>query len=125
MSVDLLHSVCQSYAHPTHSYSHGFLFPSEVTRVRQSILSSFAKFAQDFLQPGTFSAQKVPTSWSYSSVSAFGVRYSPPVPDLTIIQSVEALVEGSDMSKLREGQSLASTVFAIRCVDADPSQGVP
>lgn len=43
------------------------------------------------------------TQWAHSSVSTFGVRYTPPVPDLTTLQSVEALVEGSDMSSLREG----------------------
>jgi hypothetical protein len=30
----------------------------------------------------------------------------PPLPDLTTLQSVEALVEGSDMSVIREGKSL-------------------
>ena len=69
------------------------------------MLASFAKLPQEVLHAGTISsAQRIPSSWSYSSVSAFGVRYTPPVPDLTILQSVEALVEGSDMSKLREGQ---------------------
>jgi hypothetical protein len=29
----------------------------------------------------------------------------PPLPDLTTLQSVEALVEGSDMSIIREGKS--------------------
>lgn len=41
-----------------------------------------------------------PSSWAYSSVSTFGVRYSPPLPDLTTFERVEALVEGSPMSKL-------------------------
>jgi hypothetical protein len=44
-----------------------------------------------------------PASWSHSSVSTFGVRYTPPVPDLSPSHSIEALVEGSDMSLLREG----------------------
>lgn len=42
-----------------------------------------------------------PSSWAFSSVSTFGVRYTPPLPDLTTLQAVEALVEGSEMSKLR------------------------
>src|SRR4051812_15475118 len=46
-----------------------------------------------------------PTAWASSSVSTFGVRYSPPLPDLSIPHSVEALVEGSDMSVIREGAS--------------------
>lgn len=44
-----------------------------------------------------------PASWSHSSVSTFGVRYTPPLPDLSPAHSIEALVEGSDMSLLREG----------------------
>jgi hypothetical protein len=44
-----------------------------------------------------------PTQWAYSSVSTFGVRYNPPLPDLNTLQSVEALIEGSDMSRLKEG----------------------
>ncbi|KAI0308230.1 hypothetical protein B0F90DRAFT_1681188 [Multifurca ochricompacta] len=46
-----------------------------------------------------------PTEWARSSVSTFGTRYTPPLPDLTIPQSIEALVEGSDMSDLYEGTS--------------------
>lgn len=41
--------------------------------------------------------------WAYSSVSTFGVRYSPPLSNLTTPEGVEALVEGSSMSNLREG----------------------
>jgi len=42
---------------------------------------------------------------SHSSVSTFGVRYNPPLPasDLSPAHGVEALVEGSKMSMLREG----------------------
>jgi len=39
-------------------------------------------------------------------VSTFGVRYTPPVPGLTTSQGVEALVEGSDMSMIREGSPM-------------------
>lgn len=42
----------------------------------------------------------IPTSWVRSTVSTFHVRYAPPVPDLPLNYSVEALVEGSDMSRL-------------------------
>ena len=45
-----------------------------------------------------------PAAWAHSSVSTFKTRYTPPLPDLSITHSVEALVEGSDMSMLREGQ---------------------
>lgn len=54
-----------------------------------------------------------PTTWGHSSVSTFGVRYTPPLPDLSPSQSIEALVEGSDMSMLREG-----TAFFARCLAA-------
>jgi hypothetical protein len=37
---------------------------------------------------------------SYSTVSRFGARYTPPVDDITVAQEVEALVEGSEMSLL-------------------------
>jgi hypothetical protein len=84
-------------------YSHGFLFPSEVGRIRRSMTSSIDKTPQDVLGAPANSLVPTPAAWAYSSVSTFGVRYSPPVPDLTPPQSVEALVEGSDMSKIREG----------------------
>ena len=44
-----------------------------------------------------------PSAWAHSSVSTFGVRYDSPLPDLSPAHGVEALVEGSDMSMLREG----------------------
>lgn len=42
-----------------------------------------------------------PASWAQSSVSTFHVRYTPPVSDLGTLESIEALVEGSEMSSLR------------------------
>ena len=48
----------------------------------------------------------MPLSWGHSSVSMFGVRYTPPLPDLSPAHSVEALVEDSYMSLLREGAFL-------------------
>lgn len=55
--------------------------------------------------PSSYSVSGTRSSWAHSSVSTFGVRYSPPLPDLSMKHSVEALVEGSDMSQLREGTS--------------------
>lgn len=58
-----------------------------------------------------------PTSsaWAHSSVSTFGARYNPPLPKLSPAHSVEALVEGSAMSMLREGafmfENLALTLL--------------
>lgn len=48
-----------------------------------------------------------PSYWGHSSVSTFRVRYTPPLPDLSTTHSVEALVEGSDMSLLREGMFIS------------------
>jgi len=103
---------CWIYDHPRSGtvYSHGFLFPSEVTRVKRSIVSYSDKTPQDVLNYPTTSmgGNNVPTpsAWAHSSVSTFGVRYVPPIPDLTTFQSVEALVEGSDMSMIREGSPM-------------------
>lgn len=48
-----------------------------------------------------------PSAWSQSSVSTFGVRYTPPLPSLSTRHSVEALVEGSEMSLLQEGSPVS------------------
>lgn len=50
--------------------------------------------------------QHVPTpeKWTHSTVSKWHVRYSPPVSDLSLDYSVEALVEGSDMSMIHDGK---------------------
>lgn len=88
-------------------YSHGFLFPSHVTRVKQAVLSYVEKEVKNKSTDSQGSLNipnnPTPSSWAHSSVSTFGVRYQQPVQDMTLVESVEALVEGSDMSKLREG----------------------
>lgn len=88
-------------------YSHGFLFPSHVTRVKQSVLSyvekGFKNESIDVQSSLNVPYNPAPSSWAQSSVSTFGVRYQQPVQDMTLAESVEALVEGSDMSRLREG----------------------
>ena len=114
-------------------YSHGFLFPSEITRVRKFLFSYFdtapkrllnrapvdperqhhlngadgGTDEQDQVPGGTDVSGRLgtPLAWAHSSVSTFGVRYSPPIQDMSLWHSVEALVEGSDMSMLREGLS--------------------
>lgn len=88
---------CWIYDHPKAGtvYSHGFLFPSEASRVRRQLTGS---------GPQKVSAPpSVLDTFSHSSVSQFGTRYSPPAPNLTPMQSVEALIEGSAMSRV--GQS--------------------
>ncbi|KAJ7103555.1 glycosyltransferase family 31 protein [Mycena belliarum] len=104
---------CWIYNHPKSDtvYTHGFLFPSEVTRVKNNLVPYPDKAFQDVLNTSlTPGGTPTPTDWAYSSVSTFGVRYVP-IPDLTIPQSVEALVEGSAMSTLR--QPLPSMDFAL------------
>ncbi|KAI0825082.1 hypothetical protein BC628DRAFT_1320948 [Trametes gibbosa] len=104
---------CWIYDHPRAGtvYSHGFLFPSEVNRVRPLVMRDLGILAKqtareasapDAVPPG----QNVPAPehWARSTVSTFGTRYAPPVPGLTLEQSVEALVEGSDMSKVTDAQ---------------------
>lgn len=114
-------------------YSHGFLFPSEITRVKKflfSYLDATPKHllnrapaepehqhhlndaggvhnGQDQVPAGTDVSVRLgtPLAWAHSSVSTFGARYSPPIQDMSLWHSVEALVEGSDMSVLREGLS--------------------
>lgn len=49
-----------------------------------------------------------PSAWAHSSVSTFGQRYAPPLPDLSARQTVEGLVEGSEMSLLREGSPMTT-----------------
>ncbi|PPR08122.1 hypothetical protein CVT24_012366, partial [Panaeolus cyanescens] len=102
---------CWIYDHPRSGtvYSHGYLFPSEVTRVKRVMKEEIEKMISAI--PGAVPTTAVghagtPASWAHSSVSTFGVRYTPPLPDLSTVHSVEALVEGSDMSMLREGSPM-------------------
>ncbi|KAJ7071054.1 glycosyltransferase family 31 protein [Mycena amicta] len=97
---------CWIYNHPKSGtvYTHGFLFPSEVTRVQKNLVPFPDKALQDALNSSlTVGGTPTPSDWAFSTVSTFGVRYVPPVPNLTTEQSIEALVEGSEMSTLREG----------------------
>ena len=60
---------------------------------------------------GGVSGHTTPSAWAHSSVSTFGVRYDPPLPDLSPAHGAEALVEGSGMSLLREGASCCFTII--------------
>ncbi|KAG6911981.1 hypothetical protein DXG01_000229 [Tephrocybe rancida] len=100
---------CWIYDHPRSGtvYSHGFLYPSEATRIKRSMMSYMDKtFIEVLTSPLGGAAPSIPAAWSYSTVSTFGVRYVPPLPELSIRHSVEALVEGSDMSMIREGSPM-------------------
>jgi hypothetical protein len=86
---------CWIYDHPKAGtvYSHGFLFPSEAARVRQAL----TKTGQAEKKTG---APRDSDVLSHSSVCSFGTRYQPPTNDLTPLQSIEALVEGSPLSRV-------------------------
>ncbi|KAI6047660.1 glycosyltransferase family 31 protein [Pisolithus marmoratus] len=101
---------CWIYDHPRAGtvYSHGFLFPSHVERIKQSVLSYIEAASQNYstspLQSDTYGLGiPIPSLWAQSSVSTFGVTYQAPLQDMTTAESVEALVEGSEMSRIREG----------------------
>ncbi|KAF9457075.1 hypothetical protein BDZ94DRAFT_1274185 [Collybia nuda] len=102
---------CWIYDHPRSGtvYAHGFLFPAEVARVKRGMEAYFDKSTQGLFGNPSIAVGGIsptPSAWAYSSVSTFGVRYTPPVPDLGIKYSIEALVEGSDMSMVREGSPM-------------------
>ncbi|KAH7883558.1 glycosyltransferase family 31 protein [Phlebopus sp. FC_14] len=112
---------CWIYDHPRSGtvYSHGFLFPSHVTRVKQAVLSYMEQVSHNHSDTSvgqkalTSSQTPTPSSWAYSSVSTFGAQYQQPLQDMTLLETVEALVEGSAMSKLRDGVS-TDTDYAWR-----------
>lgn len=83
-------------------YSHGYLFPSTVKTIRHENISEL---------PVRELALRGGKAWasSYSSVSRFGARYTPPANDLTVAQEVEALIEGSEMSLLMRRPDTSST----------------
>jgi hypothetical protein len=120
---------CWIYDHPRSGtvYSHGFLFPSEVDRVQtdykqyvQTVLSERQRFLDAGSDAGNstlvapHSRDSVNAKLSHSTVSTFGVRYNPPQPNLTPLHSVEALVEGSPMSLLRDAAGGADTAWKQR-----------
>ncbi|KIY52701.1 hypothetical protein FISHEDRAFT_34580, partial [Fistulina hepatica ATCC 64428] len=116
MDIRWISERCWIYDHPRSStvYAHGFLFPSEVRRVQRTFVqpSVTDDVAQDVLSPPSLTSttsdqSATPSQWAYSSVSTFGTRYSPPISGLSSEHSIEALVEGSEMSMLREGFPMA------------------
>ncbi|KAJ3497877.1 hypothetical protein NMY22_g19656 [Coprinellus aureogranulatus] len=109
---------CWIYDHPRSStvYSHGFLFPSEVTRIKHAMSAYIERWTSAaalgssghaHLNAPSSSLPPTPSAWSQSSVSTFGQRYTPPLPSLSTRQSVEALIEGSEMSLLQEGSPVS------------------
>ncbi|KIK70954.1 glycosyltransferase family 31 protein [Collybiopsis luxurians FD-317 M1] len=135
---------CWIYDHPRAGtvYSHGFLFPSEVRRVRKHMSSALKRLLHPdaFLSTSRPSASRdsetssllpsdseqfdsdelfvpygrTPASWAHSSVSTFHVRYTPPVAELNTPESIEALIEGSEMSQLRSDASASPSAATTR-----------
>jgi hypothetical protein len=100
-------------------YSHGFLFPSEADRVRQGVRAFFDRQPLPPTDQTTTALSRydrdwnAPPEWSLSTVMKFGTRYVLPLPNLTIPQSIEALVEGSDMSGIYEGAWSSSSYTQV------------
>lgn len=66
----------------------------------------------DLYNASAINTTPTPASWAHSSVSTFGVRYAPPLPELTPLQSVEALVEGSNMSFIADAAGSMTPEYA-------------
>jgi hypothetical protein len=84
---------CWMYDHPKAGtvYSHGFLFPSTVADIRMKDLSSEVDDMP--------LAHRIKRA-SYSTVSRFKTIFRPMVHDLSAGESVESLIEGSQLSLL-------------------------
>ncbi|CAD6567355.1 MAG: hypothetical protein TREMPRED_003558 [Tremellales sp. Tagirdzhanova-0007] len=87
---------CWIYDHPkaVTVYSHGFLFPSTVAEIR----SKKAAAALDLL--AVLPRGATSDVDAYSTVSRYGTTYRPISDDLSAVEQVEALTEGSPLSIL-------------------------
>jgi hypothetical protein len=86
---------CWIYDHPKAGtvYSHGFLFPSTVAQLRMENITGLDQLTIDS-RGGQQSYQ------SYSTVSRFNTLFRPMAHDLSAGESVESLIEGSQLSLL-------------------------
>jgi hypothetical protein len=86
---------CWMYDHPKAGtvYSHGFLYPSTVAQVRME--ESMGLSEKDITLRGGLSKLA-----SYSTVARFKTIFRPMVHDLSAGESVESLIEGSQLSLL-------------------------
>lgn len=86
---------CWIYDHPKAStvYSHGFLFPSTVAQLRMENATGLDQLTIDS-RGGSLLHQ------TYSSVSRFNTLFRPMAHDLSAGESVESLIEGSQLSLL-------------------------
>lgn len=87
-SINWISERCWIYDHPKASttYSHGFLFPDQVERIRQEGLRGLAE--EERIRRGGEWAQ------SWSSVSTWKRPYSAPAKHMSMEEEVEALIEG-------------------------------
>ncbi|KAG8759093.1 hypothetical protein FRC12_009854 [Ceratobasidium sp. 428] len=118
---------CWVYDHPKAGtvYTHGFLFPSEAARVKYQTTHG--------LTPAEII--HLPTSYlvddpvmSHSTVSRFGTRYSLPggFNNFTVPMEIEALVEGSALSRIGTMPPPASQKPPqLSTSDAESSQSKP
>lgn len=105
---------CWMYDHPRAGtvYSHGFLYPATAREIQAELLTLDGG---EVTTDGSAAAarpnkgRKKADSLSYTSVAQFGTAYRPPLPNLTPLQRVEALIEGSEMSLLSPYSSVPDT----------------
>ncbi|CED84389.1 Galactosyltransferases [Phaffia rhodozyma] len=115
-SILWVSDACFFYDHPKAGtvYSHGFLYPNTVQRIRADFLSlgqtgSDERRTVEGEYNPTPGFNRTASSLAYSSVCTFGRPYRPPLPNLTPLERVEALVEGSEMSLLSPYSSSPKT----------------
>lgn len=118
------------------SYARGILFPSEAKRVQAEIMGDLERWNNaKSLAPVTQSEPEgfvevfgprgiIIPSWVRSTVTTFHVRYTPPVPDLSLNYSIEALIEGTDMSRLTKRTHTAPLTGCFSLI-ARTLQGTP
>ena len=105
------------------------MFPSEAQRVQKEIIADLEQWKKTPapepalrkrapIDPSSYMQVfgphgETPISWVLSSVSTFQVRYSPPIPNLSLAHSIEALVEGSEMSRLRKSTCMSAWFLLV------------
>lgn len=88
-SINWVSEHCWIYDHPKGNspYAHGFLFPDQVERIKLEARHGLSE-QEIAYRGGERRAQ------SYSTVSKWHQKYTPPRSDLTVEEELEALVEG-------------------------------
>ncbi|KAG0146490.1 hypothetical protein CROQUDRAFT_671115 [Cronartium quercuum f. sp. fusiforme G11] len=88
-SINWVTERCYIYDHPKAgtTYSHGFLFPNQVTKIRQEGKEGLS--SDEIEKRGGINLFQ-----TYSTVTRFGQKYVPPKSGMTMEEEVEALIEG-------------------------------